>query len=81
MAGPPAPWLAPVCVHQMAVLLSPVGGGLSESNLENEAGSISGSDSTFYRQSEGKAAWLTAAEKLVGRLEGWNRLAMTAAVP
>lgn len=55
-------------VHQsplMAVLLCPLGGGLYEPNLENE-GSISGSDSTFYRQSEGKVAWLTAAEKLGG---------------
>lgn len=32
-----------------------LGGGFFESNLENE-GSISGSDSTFYRQSEGKIA-------------------------
>lgn len=31
------------------------GGSLFETNLENE-GSVSGSDSTFYRQSEGKVA-------------------------
>lgn len=46
----------------MAVLFSL--GGPFEPNLENE-GSISGSDSAFYRQSEGEAAGLTAAGKAV----------------
>ncbi|XP_062056647.1 rab effector MyRIP isoform X3 [Lepus europaeus] len=39
------------------------GGGLFESNLENE-GSISGSDSTFYRQSEGHSVMDTLAVAL-----------------
>lgn len=72
MADPPAQWLNPTHVHQRpltAVLLSPLGGGLFEPNLENE-GNISGSDSTFYRQSEGKGTWLTAAHKLEGSEAG-----------
>ncbi|XP_062056646.1 rab effector MyRIP isoform X2 [Lepus europaeus] len=40
-----------------------LGGGLFESNLENE-GSISGSDSTFYRQSEGHSVMDTLAVAL-----------------
>lgn len=35
--------------------LFPPGGSFFEANLENE-GSISGSESTFYKQSEGKIA-------------------------
>ncbi|XP_052042919.1 rab effector MyRIP [Apodemus sylvaticus] len=41
-----------------------LGGGLSEPNLENEGGSISGSDSTFYRQSEGHSMMDTLAVAL-----------------
>lgn len=51
----------------MAVLFSPLGAGLFEPTLENE-GSISGSDSTFYRQSEGEVALRTAT----GMWEGWK---------
>nr|XP_044992631.1 rab effector MyRIP isoform X2 [Jaculus jaculus] len=40
-----------------------LGGGLFETNLENE-GSISGSDSTFYRQSEGHSMMDTLAVAL-----------------
>lgn len=53
-----APWFKRILVHQRpfkAVFFSPVGGGLFEPNLENE-GSISGSDSAFYRQLEGTVA-------------------------
>uniref|UniRef100_A0A8D2DRD0 Myosin VIIA and Rab interacting protein n=1 Tax=Sciurus vulgaris TaxID=55149 RepID=A0A8D2DRD0_SCIVU len=46
-----------------AVSASRPGGGFFESNLENE-GSISGSDSTFYRQSEGHSMMDTLAVAL-----------------
>lgn len=52
----------------MAVLFFPLGAGLFEPTLENE-GSISGSDSTFYRQSEGEVALWTATGKWGG---GWK---------
>lgn len=50
--------------------LSLLGGNFFEANLENE-GSVSGSDSTFYRQSEGKVAYGFTPN---GRLEDWKLL-------
>lgn len=48
----------------LSLSLSPLGGSYFEANLENE-GSISGSESAFYRQAEGKVAEeLTANGKL-----------------
>lgn len=70
MGSGPAPWRKHILAHQRpfrAVLFSPLGAGLFEPTLENE-GSISGSDSTFYRQSEGEVTLRTAT----GKWEGWK---------
>lgn len=70
MGSGPAPWRKHILAHQrpvMAVLFSLLGAGLFEPTLENE-GSISGSDSTFYRQSEGEVTLRTAT----GKWEGWK---------